>query len=473
VSFSPFVRPRGSALPALAVLVAATVGGLMPLARPGALTVGFVALVLLPITALVFAGPARAATITAALAYVAALAWAYPSYMVPTYAYEGLIDAAPAPAALLIVAALAALPVVWLPLSARRPSSIVLWTLWVAGYVPAIVVSLYLEGDLETVLAFDVALLGSMAIVVLMTRLRPAAILAPHLSLTAFTRLLLGLGLLCSVYIAATFGLRLSLPALADVYETRDEFAIALGGGAAGGGYVVFWAGNVINPMMTALGMARKRIDLVTLGVLGQLLIYSVTGFKSTLFSVALVPLVYVVIVGARRSFGVVATLAAAVVLVASVSPSFGSPVSLGLATRTFATTGQVSWAYYDYFSTHPPYNLSHSFLSWLVDSPYHEEPPSVIGAVYFDNASANASYWADAFANFGFAGILGFTLVLGLVLWIADGLGQQRDARVAGPMLAIAGLNLASGALFTTILTGGLALGCALMALMPPASDG
>jgi len=79
------------------------------------------------------------------------------------------------------------------------------------------------------------------------------------------------------------------------------------------------------------------------------------------------------------------------------------------------------------------------------------------------------ASYWADAFANFGFAGILGFTLVLGLVLWIADGLGQRRDARVAGPMLAIAGLGLASGALFTTILTGGLALGCALTALMPP----
>ena len=65
--------------------------------------------------------------------------------------------------------------------------------------------------------------------------------------------------------------------------------------------------------------------------------------------------------------------------------------------------------------------------------------------------------------------GIVGFTVVLGFVLWLVDGLGQWRDARVAGPMLAIAGLSLANGALFTTILTLGLGVGCVLMALMPP----
>jgi len=392
VSLSSSAPRSSSTLPALAVLVAATVGGLVPLERPGAVTVGLAVLALVPLMALVFAGAARAATITAALAYVGALAWAYSSHMAPTYAYAGLIDAAPAPSALVIVATLAALPAAWLPLSARRPSTIVLWSLWVGGYVPAIIVSLYLEGNLEAVLPFDVALVASMAIIALITRLRPPRITVPHLSLTAFTRLLVGLGLLCSLYIAATFGLRPSLPRLADVYETRTEYKITVGT-AAGAGYVVFWAGNVIYPMIMALGMSRKRMGLVTLGVLGLLLIYSVTGFKATLFSIALVPLVYLAIARAGRAFGLLATLTAPVVLVASVSSPLWSPESLGLATRTFATTGQVSWAYYDYFSVHPPYNLSYSFLSWLIDSSYVADPPLVIGAVYFDNASANASY--------------------------------------------------------------------------------
>ena len=84
---------------------------------------------------------------------------------------------------------------------------------------------------------------------------------------------------------------------------------------------------------------------------------------------------------------------------------------------------------------------------------------PLVIGSAYFSKGTnANANIWADAFANFGFAGIVGFALVIGLFLWIADGLGQRRDARVAGPMLAIAGLSLANAALFTTVLTLGLA---------------
>jgi hypothetical protein len=40
---------------------------------------------------------------------------------------------------------------------------------------------------------------------------------------------------------------------------------------------------------------------------------------------------------------------------------------------------------------------------------------------------------------------------------------------RVAGPLLAVAGLNLSDAALLTTILTNGFGLSCVLIALMPP----
>ena len=64
------------------------------------------------------------------------------------------------------------------------------------------------------------------------------------------------------------------------------------------------------------------------------------------------------------------------------------------------------------------------------------------------------------------------FTVVCGLVLLALDAVGRGRDARIAGPMLAVAGLSLGSTGLFTTLLTQGLALGGVLLVLMPPGSD-
>ena len=63
-----------------------------------------------------------------------------------------------------------------------------------------------MRGDLAEVLPFDLALLASMAIVSLIVRRPPAPIAIRPLSLSAFTGLLVGLGLLCSAYIAVTFG---------------------------------------------------------------------------------------------------------------------------------------------------------------------------------------------------------------------------------------------------------------------------
>ena len=462
-------RPSTS-LPAVGLLVAAAALALVLVARSGPLPVGLGWLALAPAAALVVARPARATAIGAAVAYVAILGWAYTSHFSPVYAYTGLIDAAPSPGAKLAVAALTVAPAAWLPISARRPSTIVLWALYVVGYVPTAMVPVYLTGDLNRVLSFQVGLLSSMAILGLMLRVRAPAIRLPHLSLTAFTRLLTALAALCILYIAATFGVH-APPSLADVYTTRAQFGAAQGG-AAGSGYIVPWAANAINPMLMALGLARRRTELVALGLFGQLIIYADTGYKAVLFSLVLVPLVYAGIAAASRWFGPLTIVGTPIILGAAVlASSRPGDWPIALATRVFATPGHVGWYFYDYFSTHSLYRLSHSFLSWLGPSAYDVDPPQLIGAVYFHHTGtdANANLWSDAFANFGFAGMIVFTVICGIALLVADALGRGRDPRVAGPMLGIVGLSLASSGLFTTILTQGLALGCILMALMPP----
>jgi uncharacterized membrane protein YciS (DUF1049 family) len=474
MSAAPSVRTRrrGAPLQAFAIPVAVAVGVLLPLARPGAFTLGVCAIALLLVGAIALGGTARAAALSAALVYGAVLVWCYTAYFAPLYAYQGMVDAGPERTATLVVVTLAALPVTWLPLSAERASTVVLWFLYLTGYVPAVIVPLLMTGDLGTVLPLDLALFAGMAIASLIVRMPPIPVEIPYLSPTVFTWMLVGLSLGASAYIAATFGFH-ALPNLRNVYTTRAQFSAELGGATAGG-YIVPWAGNAINPLLMTLGLARRRPGLVAIAFFGQLLIYADTGFKSVFFSIALVPLVYLALTFARRRFGLLAILAAPVILAGGVlAGSLTGELSLSLVRRFFATPGQVGWYFYDYFAAHPKFHLSHSVLSWLFSSGYVEDPPQLVGRVYFPKTlpSANAHFWADAFANFGFAGIIVFTIVMAFFLLIVDGLGQRRDIRVFGPMLAIAGGSLASSALLTTLLTIGLGFGCLLMALMPPAA--
>ena len=462
---------RGAlAIAAPAVLIAAAAGGLTALARPGgSIFLALAVFLVLPLGTLVLGRPARAAVLASTLAYSLALMWAYASHFSPIYAYEGLINAGPSTSTKLVVAAVAALPAAWLPLAARRPSTLVLWALYLLGYVPTIVVPVFINGRLGAPLPFDLALLGSMATLSLILRVRPPRVALPQLSIATLTWLLTGLALLSLFYIAASYGVH-APPSLASVYTTRASFDIATAG-TIGGGYIVPWAGNVINPTLIALGIARRRAALVILAALGELLIYADTGYKNVLFAIALAPVVYFMIARARRWFGLVASLGSALILVlAAPAGSITGNWSIALANRVFAIPGQIGYYYYQYFSLHQKDHLAHSFLRWFTHSSYSQALPKVVGSAYFprSNPDANAHFWADAFANFGFAGIAAFTLVLGLVLWLGDGLGRRRDARVAGPMLVIAGLTLGSSGLFTTILTQGLWLALLLMALMP-----
>jgi hypothetical protein len=466
----PAATPAGIVVP-LGIAGAAAVAALT---LPSAAVAAVAGLAMLVLAAVVAADASRGLAMLAALAAVAAIDWAYVEHFSPLYAYQGLVDASPTVAALAVAAALAALPAVVLPTRVERPSTVVVWMLYLAGYVPAIVVPVFITGDLGRVLPYQLAMAGSMALIGAAVRHPPRPIAVTHLTAETFTAVVAGLGLATSAYIAVNFGIH-ALPGLGSVYGARSQFTASVAG-AAGAGYIVPWTANAINPILMAWGIARRAPSLVALGLAGQLLVYANTGFKSVLFSILLVPIVYVAVARAWRIFGMLAGIGtAAIVLGSAVASSFTGEWSVGLVRRVFATPGQMDWYYFDYFSAHPKYHLSHSFLSFLGSSPYGVDPPLLIGAAYFpgDLPSANAGLWSDAFANFGWLGIVAFTLILILALRGADALGHGRDLRVVAPAMAIAGLTFGSSAMFTTVLTLGFALAVLLIAVMPPGEVG
>ena len=90
---------------------------------------------------------------------------------------------------------------------------------------------------------------------------------------------------------------------------------------------------------------------------------------------------------------------------------------------------------------------------------------------MYFPESgpNANAHLWADAFANFGFAGSSRSAPSWGSSCCWSTG-SRGAAIRAVRPDVALAGLSLASSALFTTLLTLGLGVGCLMIALMPRA---
>jgi len=138
---------------------------------------------------------------------------------------------------------------------------------------------------------------------------------------------------------------------------------------------------------------------------------------------------------------------------------------------RMTALPGLLTGYYYEFFSTHPQAHLGHSIFKSFVAYPYAAEPPYLIGALYFHSASndANANLWADAYANFGYTGILSFTLLLAILLWLYDSLAASpRDLRVAVLAIGLPAFALANGGLLTSLLTNGVLLAMLLVYFMP-----
>ncbi len=81
----------------------------------------------------------------------------------------------------------------------------------------------------------------------------------------------------------------------------------------------------------------------------------------------------------------------------------------------------------------------------------------------------SNANLWADAYANFGYIGIIVFSLLLAFVLWLYDSMAFGCDKRLAALVIGLPAFALANTGLLTTLLTNGIGLVMLLVYLMPP----
>jgi len=406
--------------------------------------------------------------------YAFALHWVYKNIVTEPFAYLGYRYTSPPLEIVFLTWVLAALVAIALPRRIKRPSDLVIWVLFVVCMGPSILMSPYvglLEGWRS--LGLSAAIAVTYIAIALFLR-RPARSLPSRIAVspTTFWLLLGGFSLVTYVLMAATTGLSLRYISLLEVYSVRDEYSAALGGGGVLG-YLVSTQANVINPVILARGIYSRRALPIILGIVGQLVLYSGTGFKTVLFSL---PAILVVALLFRKNLRPRAAVfvwgTVALITVSALADELqGTNLWTSLFSRRFLfTPGLLSSAYVSFFSDNPQAHLGHSVLRQFVDYPYTLSPPRVIGEWLIGSAdtAANANVFADGFANFGWAGLVGAGIVLAIYLRFLDRAAFGLPAAVAGLVVLMPTIALSNSAVLTAMLSHGLVVALIVVAIAP-----
>ena len=422
--------------------------------------------------------PARFWAVLGSAAYAVAFHVVYVLVIAPNFSYDGSFYAPVSAGGVFLAGAAAVLPSSWLPSRLTRPSQIAVWLIYLVGYVPASLVMYYvLQADVGELAPFSLALIAGMAILGVMDGVpRTFWVVPVRTSGRGFSRVLAFTAIAIIGYIAVTVGITFQLPDVLDVYDTRASFGDAVDAAGTILAYIVVWSVNVVGPLLIAIGLRRRGLSLVALGITLELVIYGITGFKTALFSTVLV-VGLVILLSARPhpSAAWLAWVTTALMIAVSVADRLnGSIVATSIfIRRVLEVPALVTSRYFEYFSDHATYDLSHSFLRTWLRPPSQLSPPELIGSLYFDVSTwANGGIWADAFANFGFAGILLFAAILGGLFWLLDVVADRTDLAITGSVAGILGVILTNTALFTTLVSHGLGLTILAFALLPRRED-
>lgn len=354
---------------------------------------------------------------------------------------------------------------VLMPKSAKKLSYVLLWLLILLSYVPML--TLFALGDEARTYMYAVT--GFWVLALLLLRIPMPAIALASLRQAAVIRYCLFICLTTLVFYMVYKYLGLSLKfGLERVYDIRSQFiAVEI----PFSGYLFNWVAFILNPVFFALFIKDRKWLLLAPVVILQLLLFSVTGFRSYLFVLPWV-LALIWIITRRHPFCFMAIGLAGVVLVGIFSYCWlnNTLISALFSSRVLLTPAQLSFFYYDFFSQHDFVFLSQSIFRFFLDYPYQVPVPYIIAGAYYDSPQmwACTGITGNAYMNFGFVGLALGSILLVIILKLMDTCSKNVDLRVGIAAVAMPAFTLTSGGLLTNLLTYGLLLALLLLYLLP-----
>jgi hypothetical protein len=408
-------------------------------------------------------------TLLGAVLMTSLLNIAYISYISPLFASQGMIITDLPQYIFFLQIFLSLLPAYWLPVEILKPSQFQIWILYITVYIPAIVVGFHIVGN-NKIIGFSIFILAmAFSLFILIYVSHAKQFKFKYLSVKYTT-----LFSIISIYTVLTFLLLIhyyGMPdfslTLSDLYRQRSDFKERLTEVPFIVNYMYFWQGIVITPLIIIYGVLRKNIFYIIIGIALQYSLFYITTLRTFLVAIFYIICVAVFFLLIKKYRGII--LLYSIILV-TVICLYLARYSGGISIipriflqRWLLISGQLSGAYYDFFSSNDKLFWGNSFLKGYVDYIYgNMSTGEVIGDIYVsfgrpNIANATAHFWADAFANAGYLGFFAATVLAAGLLWIIDSIFAKYQKNVAVIMFSMCALSLASQGIQTSILTGGI----------------
>ncbi len=280
------------------------------------------------------------------------------------------------------------------------------------------------------------------------------------------------------VYVAITFRSVFQLVSFERVYDTRSAMvSLVAESGTRLGLYAQSWLAGVFLPVVFAIGLFERKYMLRLIAVGGYVFLFGVSGNKTTAVALVALPLLYLWTrkershASATFAWGVTAILWLGVLAVGSRVESLATWTVAVVNVRTFAIPPLLIVQYFDFFSTHPMTNLSHvTGLNALIRYPYEKDVGRTVADAYYSEPSqANAGMWAgDGLAAFGLPGIVAISIVCAALFLLVDAVACKSEVKRAVVSLGFIAITFANTSLFTTFVTGGLAIWLLTLGVSP-----
>jgi len=381
----------------------------------------------------------------------------YIKFIIPVYEYSGFKWA---PNEVKIVESLLAIVLLAssLPSRVKRPSDFFIHVHFMMPVLPMLV--LYSASDLPRSYIYFV--LSAFVVVCSVRRCKLPMIKGGFVSIRAMMWGLLFVAAICIFSIILQGGLSYFNINLLRVYEFRNEASQAL---PRIFGYFTPMTSKVILPSVLVLAVYDRKWLVAGLALIGSVMMFGLTGHKGPLFYPFLALGVYFVM----RTRRMVQLSLVCYIAVIFVSLAFyymiDSNIIVGSMSlrRVYFVPARLNFLYYDFFSSHPYTMLAESKLTFgLIPYPYDLTATHVIGYHYFDNelTGANTGWLGSGYMHFGFAGMLIYALMIGLLLSVLDRLAKKKELAVVGAIMVVPVLtSFQSSDLPTCVLTHGLLL--------------
>lgn len=391
-----------------------------------------------------------------------ALLWfGYATFIVPIYGYsrfEWAPNMVKVFESLLAIAFFALI----MPSKVKKPSDFFIHVHFLLPVVPMLV--LYSASDLPRAYMYFVIL--AFAVVCLVRKLKLPKIKGDMIPIHIMMWGLLIIAVIYIISIILQGGLRYFNLNLMKVYEFRTLAAQNLPGIS---GYLSPMVSKVLLPFILILAVYRRKWLVAALAMAGSVMMFALTNHKGPLFYPFLVLGIYYIMYIMRSKRRIVQMLLACYILVILVSLAVffvgdcGNIVPSLALRRVCFVPARLNFVYYDFFSTHPHVMLAQSKLTFgLIQYPYALGSSNLIGYQYFNNelTNANTGWLGSGYMNFGFAGMLIYALIVGLLLSMVDTLAKKRELPISGAIFYVPFHALFLGAdLPTAMLTHGLLL--------------